>query len=433
MFEVLGPGTKPAVATVAKSSGDVRKGLDLPCKNVDLQTGAQWAMSAERAKYTAPESGYMPLSLIKDVGITAGLQRALIPGATAGGGLGKTGGWFFSTPKGTSTSPYDSQLMMASPGRPFGEVINLNPACFGEVYWVGGAVGQTYMVFAVWLPYREWVSAELPIIIHFRPYYNDSAYGEAEQNAGAQGVPLVLGKDKQGRQTFLDGAWYYLLGLMGFVPQMLAMQRLAAMVLPMPPEPKMMPQSDRGSTLYPNTFIADLPSIVSQVVDAAVNVAGKSGAGEVSASTEHLIFTANSQGGAYLNAAVQALRSAVNEVWIFDGNQMDAARKVSVASRLYIAQQGTYRDLLAMPASGAGVRLPWELEASTLSVVDISRVPDNGSDRHDLCGRVCFSHAASLSPLLVKFPPSNKLNRTIGPTEAECWPDRLEFWIQRTS
>jgi hypothetical protein len=127
----------------------------------------------------------------------------------------------------------------------------------------------------------------------------------------------------------------------------------------------------------------------------------------------------------FLNAAVQTLASRANEVWIFDGNDMDAPRKVSGASRLYIAQSRTYRDLLAMPAGGAGVQLPWELEAANLSVVDISAVPDkdpNRQDRHNMCSRVCFSHAASLSPLLVKFPPSNKLNRTLGPLKQDAGP-----------
>lgn len=79
MLQVLGPDTKPMVAAVPVDGGPdkVRPRLDQPCKNVDLQTSAQWAMSQGRNGYTAPGSGYTALSTITDVGITAGLQNEL--------------------------------------------------------------------------------------------------------------------------------------------------------------------------------------------------------------------------------------------------------------------------------------------------------------------------------------------------------------------
>jgi hypothetical protein len=420
------------VATVPVDGGPdkVRPRLDQPCKNVDLQTNAQWAMSQSRNGYTAPASGYTALSTITDVPITAGLQNELVPSAASGQGLGKTGGWFFSLPP--SGTPFQNQMMMAEQRRPFGQVINLNPACFGEVYWVGGVIGQTYMAFAVWLPYQKWADGTLPVIVHFRPYYNDTAYGEAIRGAAKQNVPSVLATDGTGRQVFLDAAWYYLLGLMGFVPQLLAARRLGAIVFPVPPRPDTVTPSDQGNTLFPKTFANSLRSALADVVAVAVDAAGKTEAGKVPVTTDRLIFTANSRGGKYLNAVLPSVKPAADEVWIFDGNNMDQSPKGSTASRLYIAQSGTYRNLLSQPAGTQNVRLPWELEAEGLSVVDMSAIPDQpGMDRHNMCGRVCFSHAAALSPLLATLRQSSQLNRTLGPNEADCWPDRLEFWVTR--
>jgi len=121
---VLGPSTRPGVIPTILEDPIVDE-LDQPCKNVDLQTRARWASS--RPPWSAEASGYRPVSLIGDVPVAAGLQNALDPAATPGGGCGTTGGWFFSIPPVPQQPPaLDSRRMMQSIDAPFGSVINLN-------------------------------------------------------------------------------------------------------------------------------------------------------------------------------------------------------------------------------------------------------------------------------------------------------------------
>jgi hypothetical protein len=435
MFEVLGPMTSPG-SVLTQSEPEVRDGLDLPCKNVDLQTKARWASSRGRAGWTQDSSGYLPLAMVSDVAMTEALQNSIAPGTSSGPGLARTGGWFFSVPRAPQPPPdVDSRRMMKGPSSPTGVIINLNPCCFGEVYWVGGTVGKTYMAFATWIPYAQWAADDLPIIVHFRPYYNDSSYSEAATLAQKQGVPAVLGQDSQKRQSFLDGAWYYLLGMMGFVQQMLAARKVAVIVVPVPPVPSAIAASDQdSSTIFPKSFPQQLSSTVVAVVAQANAKAAQTRAGGVTPSADRFIFTANSQGGAYLMGAAKAMKSGLREIWMFDCNTMEDAWAIrGVSRRLYVAQPRSHQILLrSAQQASAGSGSPWEYEGNDWSVVDVSKIPSRGVSMHDFCGRVCFSHAAKVSLILPPLrDPSQRLDMTLSGSGISCW-DRLEFWKQRS-
>ena len=432
MFSVLGPSTNPAVLTVPEDQ--VRSALNLPCKNVDLQTKARWGSSRGRPGWTGDRSGYLPVALIADAPVTAGLQNALAPTTAAGGNLGKTGGWFFSCPADPKPPPdYDSRRMIKGPfpSDVAGAVINLNPCCFGETYWIGGMVGSTYMGFAAWIPYSSWVDGELPILVHFRPYYNDPSYREASDLATRQGVPAVFAQDKQGSQSYLDGAWYYLLGILGFVQQLLAAQRTAILVFPIPPLD--LPKSDQGGSLFPTAFVQQLPSVVAEVAAAAISKAVDVGGGGVTPAKDRLIFSANSQGGAYLMNAARAVKSGLREVWMFDCAAMEEAWNLGgMVRRLYVAQPERHAQLIQMAKSASTQpNIPWEYEGNDWSVVDVSKVPCPGESLHNLAGRLCFSHAAKLSASLAPLKEdAQPFNVTLSGTSMSCW-DRLEFWKQR--
>ena len=297
------------------------------------------------------------------------------------------------------------------------------------MYWVGGYVGGTYMAFAVWLPYDRWVKASLPVIVHFRPYYVAGQYGEAAAGAAQQGVPQVLAHDKVGQQPFLDGAWYYVLGFMAFVQQLLSVLRTAIIVVPIPP--KDIPQSDQeGGSIFPKPFIASWPAVVLDAVGAAIDKASDIGAGKVIPAADQFIVTANSRGGLYLINALKNVSKGVREIWMFDCLSMDDAWAFSdVNLRLYIAQPGSFRSLFQHGGSG-GDAPQTEREGNDWSVVDISRVPAHGSILHDLCGRLCFSHAAALSSHLPAIKPNPKLLDVTLTSATSCW-DRLEFWKVR--
>ncbi len=424
-MRILGPHTRPAVDIVAETSPITDP--TLPCKNVDLQTQQLWGSA--RGRWSPFNSGYLPVALMPDVGVTVGQQAQVMPGTAAmvpkggvpGPGAGQTSGWFFGMAPSPNPPPdFSSRMLMSSDHTASGSVINLNPSCFGEVYWVGGSVGPVYMLFAVWLPYSRWVQGDLPVIVHFRPYYNDPVYGEAQRNAKG-GIPPVLGRDSGGHQPFCDAAWYYLVGTIGFVQQMLATRRLGVVVVPMPP----IPDDPRAPSIYPDAFRNNATGILSDVLDEAIATAGSTAAGKVNASLDNLIFTANSQGGQYLVDVAGKTRSGLREIWMFDANGMSAGfGMTSFVRRMYVAQSG---NAGVIPQSAPGP--VYEKEGDDWSVVDVSKIPSNGSSLHDMCGRLCFSHAAGLSPTLsaLKVDP-NLMDKTLA---TSCWPDRQEIWIKR--
>jgi hypothetical protein len=424
-FEVLGPSTTPAVLATTEAVPKVSPGL--PCKNVDLQTQQYWTA---RDTVFSQSNGYQPLALVNDEPVTRGLLAAVLPcipaGIPPGGfpGPGSSGdsGWFFGMPR-TSPQPppaYESRRLMDTRYRAFGSVINLNPACFGEVYWVGGTVGSMYMVFAIWLPYGQWVAGDLPVIVHFRPFYGP-AYDKAQENAGKAGVPSVLGIDG-GHQTFLDGAWYYLLGTMAFAQQMIATQRLAVLVMPVPPKPMV-----EVPSIFPDAYRNDVVGVTGDAIRKAVEKATAVGAGTVVASAERYIFTANSHGGAYLMDVAGKTRSGLRELWMFDAEGMGPAlARSDLVRRLYVAQ-GANRGTLFDQGDG----VPWEKQGNDWSAVDISQIPAAGSSLHDVCGRICFSHACSLSPTMapLQFDSQFMGHKLTGATD--CWENRREMWVRR--
>lgn len=381
--------------------------LDLPCKNVDLQTGGFW-----RPVWTWG-GGYFPVDIQKHIPAAEALKN------------GKPG-WLFSIP---FQDAMGLRWMLDSTQRAYGAVINLNPACFGGVYWVSGTVGGVYMAFAVWLPYARWVESALPIAVHFRPNYdlNKFGFGEAVQGASTQGVPVVLARDRTLAQPFLSAAWYYFLGGIAFVQQMLAVQRLAALVMPISPPVTMTTRS----FLHPEAFFQDFGRIITCVVNQAVQLANSTGAGAVDVRDDYFIFSANSQGGVYLMHAANRptqLRP-VREIWMFDTNRptmQDAKNmKGDILRRLYVAQS-VNRDQLLTGGQGS----QYERQTAEWSAVDISGIPNMGTNLHDYCGRFCFSHAVALSPAVAPLKQDSQLlNKTF--QDPRCWPDRQEFWRKR--
>jgi hypothetical protein len=350
---------------------------------------------------------------------------------------GEKPGWFFSIPQPEPQNPADGspsvvgrRVMMQNAARPHGAVINLNPSCFGEVYWIGGNVGGTYMAFAVWLPYEWWVSAKLPIIVHFRPNYEAAEYREATQDAKNQRVPEVLARDKQGRQQFLDAAWYYFLGPLAFVQQMIAVRRLAILVMPIPP-------TTTKPILHPDAFFKDFVSIIQEVVSEAINQGHGAQAGRVTAAADGFILTGNSHGGTYLMKAARMLESAkrLKEVWMFDtaDTMGEALELYGVVRRLYFAQ----RRLGAIPTpkkDKAGVGNDFERQGADWSVVDISGIPAHGQSLHDFCARLCFSHAVALISHLANLNWKPRvMNETLDIFKDRCWLNRLEFWRRRAN
>src|SRR5262249_5208295 len=84
--------------------------------------------------------------------------------------------------------------------------------------------------------------------------------------APKQGVPEVLGQDAKGNQPYLDGAWYYAVGAMGFVQQLLATRKVAILVFPIPP----LPRPDAAS-LLPDAYTSNLAGVTADVVTTAIN------------------------------------------------------------------------------------------------------------------------------------------------------------------
>jgi hypothetical protein len=411
VFTLLTPTTLNSGNTVTyMTEPQARKGLDLACKNVDLQTGGFWACAVKEP------GGYVPLSLQSDVKPADALRGGKI-------------GWFFPIPN----SGTGLRWMFDSSHKVQGSVINLNPSCFGEVYWVGGAVGGVDMAFAVWLPYSRWVTlieqerqTPLPVFVHFRPNYDLTkyGYGEAAQWARAQNVQVVLGRDSQQMQPFLSAAWYYFVGPLAFVQQLLAVQRLAVLVMPIPPP------TNRG-ILHPDAFFTDFKSILLDVVSTAVGKASLTGAGSLLVRDDYFILTANSHGGLYLMNAVRTVSPAglIKEIWLFDTDYstMLEAKNIGprILRRLYIAQAANRGTLFA----GGQGDPNYEQQTSDWSAVDITSIPSMGTSLHDYCGRFCFSHAASLSPGIPALKPDSRFNQTL--QQNQCWPDRQEVWYKR--
>ncbi|MGR6035772.1 MAG: hypothetical protein ACU4EQ_04390 [Candidatus Nitrosoglobus sp.] len=400
-----------------------RIGVNVPCKNVDLQTGSRWACSSGFFG-SSPDSGYRAISFEDDKNLMKALQQAILPGIPPPGwnSEGKSG-WFFSMPDAPHPPPdYDSRRMMKTEAIPFGSVINLNPCCFGEIYWVGGIVGSDYVVFAVWIPYSHWVTGPLPILFHFRPAYDDDKYpmyrraraAAVEQRAPAVFGALALPEDFSAlHQPFLDSAWYYLLGQMAFVQQMLATRRLAILVLMIPP-----------TSGGPDAFFTGFDELIVEAVDKALQKAAEVGSGSVSISKDGLILTANSFGGTYLMRASRNLKKGrLRELWMFDcTNMVEGWGVADVVKRLYIAQQGNRGSFF----SGRGS--PFDREDDQRSIIDVSHVPAHGDSLHNFCGRLCFSHACSLSTLMTPLQADPLLDRTL--YTADCDKDQ-EFWKKR--
>ncbi len=371
---------------------DIQLQLDVPCKNVDLQSGARWACSSGFFE-TSPDSGYRAVSFDSDVEFMRALQVVIKPAIPhpAYDSNGKSG-WFFSMPDAPKPPPdNDSRQMMKTEWMPFGEVINLNPCCFGEVYWVGGIVGGDYIVLVVWIPYSHWVTGPLPILFHFRPAYNDCIYDEARAAARDERVPVVFGalsqslcdknkplrkpQDNSLHQPFLDSAWYYLLGQMSFVQQMQAAQRLAILVMMIPP-----------TSGGPDAFFTQFDNLVTEAVDKAVERAVDVGAGPLTVSKEGFILTANSFGGTYLSRAANNLtKEQLRELWMFDCTNMKEGWNITQAVRRFcIAQAGNRRNFF----DGRGH--PWDREGNDWSIVDVSRVPDHGDNSTIFVGDSAF-------------------------------------------
>lgn len=427
MFDVLGPGTTPSVSTVAEPSP--RFGLSQPCKNVDLQTRMLWGSANGTPGWSQLNSGYAPVALVPDEAVTVWLQSEALPGSAPGIPLGGTpgpsagtSGWFFAMPATPHPPPdYESRRLMRTGGSPFGSVINLNPCCFGEVYWVGALVGATYMAFAVWLPYSHWVQGDLPVVVHFRPFYNDRAY----DIRAASGVPAILARDAAGHQPFLDAAWLYLLGQLAFVQQMLSARRVSILVYPVPPKPT----APDAASIYPDEFRNNLVGVVGDAIKKAAERAGVVGAGTVSADLGKLIFSANSQGGAYLLDVANKVRSGLREVWMFDADakaMQQAFTLTGMVRRLYVAQSARRGNLF-----NGGQGVSWEKQGDNWSTVDISSIPTHGSNLHDVCGRICFSHASALSPTMASLQIDPTLMDKTLTDATDCWGDRQEFWKKR--
>jgi hypothetical protein len=400
---------------------------ELPCKNVDFQTQGYWANA------NSYDGGYRQTGLVKDAAIMEALCKEALRAPVANPAAVRAG-WFFSIPQPEppvvdGSPPIGRREMMRSETLPNGAVINLNPSSFGEVYWVGGDVGGTFMAFAVWLPYEPWPAGPLPVIVHFRPNYTLPIYADAQKNAKVQRVPVVLarvvltegGRKGEKIQPFLDAAWYYFLGPLAFAQQMIAVRRLAALVMPIPP-----PTTE--GILHPEPFFKSFRATVVEVVNRAIERASATPARKVAIADTGFILSANSHGGLYLMHAARLLMQSklLKEVWMFDTDisTMREAKAIAapgVIRRIYVAQS----EGRGLVSGGVGNDFERQVEGEW-SVVDISRIPNHGTSLHDFCGRVCFSHAAALSPALTTLRNPAVMDKTL--TTKSCWENRQEFW-----